>query len=142
MRVGILLLADSAEALNGKLYTLGAGWNMLRFPELPAPWSFSIALGLDVPWDSTNRRHALALRIDDPDGETLGDEFTMEVEAGRPPGAVQGQDQRIVFALGTQLEFERPGPHAVIVSVGDQEIGRSRFYVVEVESEGFPAPGF
>ena len=49
MRVGILLLADSAEALNGKLYTLGAGWNMLRFPELPAPWCLSRAPGLDVP---------------------------------------------------------------------------------------------
>ena len=131
MRVGILLLADSAEAIDGKLYTLGAGWNMLRFPELPAPWSFSIALGLDVPWDGTNQRHALALRIDDPDGETLGDSFAMEVEAGRPPGAILGQDQRIVFALGTQLEFERSGPHAVVISVADEEIGRTRFYVLE-----------
>ena len=131
MRIGILLLADSAEALEGKLYTLGAGWNMLRFPQLPAPWSFSIALGLDVPWDATNQRHALALRIDDPDGEVLGDSFAMEVEAGRPPGAIRGQDQRIVFALGTQLEFERSGPHAVVVSVGDEEIGRTRFYVLE-----------
>ena len=131
MRVGILLLADSAEAIDGKLYTLGAGWNMLRFPELPAPWSFSIALGLDVPWDGTNQRHSLALRIDDPDGETLGDSFTMEVEAGRPPGAILGQDQRIVFALGTQLEFERSGPHAVVISVADEEIGRTRFYVLE-----------
>ncbi len=131
MRVGILLLADSAEALDGKLYTLGAGWNMLRFPELPAPWSFFVALGLDVPWDGTNQRHALALRIDDPDGTTLGDSFAMDVEAGRPPGAIQGQDQRIVFALGVQLEFERSGPHAVVVSVGEEEIGRSRFYVLE-----------
>jgi hypothetical protein len=136
MRVGILLLADSAEALDGKLYTLGAGWNMLRFPQLPAPWSFSIALGLDVPWDGTNQRHALALRIDDPDGVTLGDSFTMEVEAGRPPGAIQGQDQRIVLALGTQVEFARSGPHAVVVSVGDEEIGRTRFYVLEVPTGG------
>ena len=131
MRVGILLLADSAEALDGKLYTLGAGWNMLRFPQLPAPWSFSIALGLDVPWDATNQRHSLPLRIDDPDGEVVGDTFTMEVEAGRPPGAIRGQDQRIVFALGTQLQFEQSGPHAVVVSVGDEEIGRTRFYVLE-----------
>ena len=141
MRVGILLLADSAEALDGKLYTLGAGWNMLRFPQRPAPWSFSIALGLDVPWDATNRRHALALRVDDPDGEVLGDSFTMEVEAGRPPGAIQGQDQRIVFALGTQLEFERSGPHAVVVSVGDDEIGRTRFYVLEAPPGVEMGPG-
>ena len=141
MRVGILLLADSAEALDGKLYTLGAGWNMLRFPQLPAPWSFSIALGLDVPWDATNQRHSLALRIDDPDGEVVGDSFTMEVEAGRPPGAIRGQDQRIVFALGTQLQFEQSGPHAVVVSVRDEEIGRTRFYVLETPPGVEMGPG-
>jgi hypothetical protein len=36
-----------------------------------------------------------------------------------------------VFALGTQLQFEQSGPHAVVVSVGDEEIGRTRFYVLE-----------
>jgi hypothetical protein len=140
MDLGFLLLTDHSESLNGKLYAMGAGWNMLRFPELPHEWGFAIALGIDVPWDETNRRHSLELRIEDPDGEILGDEFSMDLETGRPPGSVPGQDQRIVVALQTRTIFNSAGPHAVVVRVGDTEIGRSRFYVLEVPAQTIPQP--
>lgn len=134
MHLGFLILTDSSEALNGKLYALGAGWNMLRFPALPADHSFGIGIGLDVPWEATNARHALQVHVEGPDGERLGDAFTLEFEAGRPAGAIQGQDQRIVLALGTQITFETVGPHAVVSSVDGAELGRTRFYVVELPS--------
>lgn len=132
MQDAFVLLADYSEALNGKLYAMGAGWNMLRFPALPAPHAFGIALGIDVPWDETNQRHALQLAVEDPDGATLGDPFAMEFEAGRPPGAVPGQDQRIVLSLGVRTTFETIGPHAVVLNVDGQELQRSRFYVVQL----------
>jgi hypothetical protein len=135
MKLGFLILTDSSEALNGKLYAMGGGWNMLRFPELPQEWSFGIGIGVDVPWDETNRRHSFVLHVEDPDGDLLGDEFSMEFETGRPPGAVPGQDQRIVLSLGTRLTFAAPGPHAVVVRVNDKEIGRARFYVVQTPTE-------
>jgi hypothetical protein len=143
VNVGFLLLADHSEALNGKVYAMGAGWNVLRFPQLPQQWAFGLALGVDVPWDKTNQRHALTMHIEDPDGELLGDEFSMEFEAGRPPGSIQGSDQRIVLSLRTQAEFATAGPHAVVVRVADAEIGRSRFYVVEAPMEMEPpqSPG-
>jgi hypothetical protein len=56
MEIGFLMLADHSEAVNGKLYMVGGGWNVLRLPELPREWSFHIALGLDVSWDETNHR--------------------------------------------------------------------------------------
>jgi hypothetical protein len=133
MKIAYLLLADHSEALNGKTYAMGAGWNMLRFPQLPQEWSFSIALGIDVPWDATNQRHSLALHIEGPDGEHLGDPFTADFEAGRPPGAILGQDQRFVISLGTHQTFERCGPHAVVVAIDREEIDRSRFYVVQLQ---------
>ncbi len=49
MRIAFLLLTDFSESLNGKLYAMGAGWNMLRFPELPQEWRFGVAMGIDVP---------------------------------------------------------------------------------------------
>jgi hypothetical protein len=131
MDVGFLILTDHSESINGKLYAMGAGWNMLRFPELPQEAGFGIAFGVDVPWDETNQRQTLRLRIEDPDGERLGDEFTLELEAGRPPGLIAGQDQRIVFSLATVTAFAAPGPHAVVISAAEREIGRTRFYVVE-----------
>ncbi len=137
MQLGFLILSDYAEALNGKLYAMGAGWNMLRLPQIPQEWGFSIAFGIDVPWAETNRRHTLSLRIEDPDGEALG-EFSIEFEAGRPPGAVEGQDQRITLALQTRQTFTTVGPHAVIVGVGEEEIDRTRFYVLQVPPEMRP----
>lgn len=131
MDVGFLILTDHSEVINGKLYAMGSGWNMLRFPELPQEMRFGIAFGVDVPWDETNRRHTLRLRIEDPDGERLGDEFSLDFETGRPPGLVTGQDQRIVLSLAAVITFETSGPHAVVMSAGEDEIGRSRFYVVE-----------
>ncbi|SRR5581483_1428880 len=138
MELGFLVLSDAAESLNGKLYALGAGWNMLRFPSLPQDWGFMVGLGLDIPWDETNRKQQIEMRFEDPDGQPISDPFTADVEVGRPPGAIPGQDQRVVFAIGTQQTFSQAGPHAVVVSAGGEEIGRTRFYVVEAPP---PAPG-
>ncbi len=110
MELGFILLSDHSESVNGKIYTLGAGWNQLRFPELPQEFNFSISLGLDVPWDETNLQHTMTLHIEDPDGERLGDEFSLDFETGRPPGSVAGQEQRIVLSLGARhgLQHHRP----------------------------------
>ena len=131
MNLGFLILTDHSEALNGKVYAMGAGWNMLRFAALPTDHAFGIAFGLDVPWSETNERHMLSLEVQDPDGEPLGEEFEMELETGRPPGSIQGQDQRVVLSLGVGVTFSTEGPHAVVMRSGEEEIGRSRFYVVE-----------
>ena len=90
MQLGFLMLTDHSEVLNGKVYAMGGGWNMLHFGELPVEHGFGIAFGLDVPWDQTNQRHTLRLEIEDPDGARLGDEFSFEFETGRPPGLVPG----------------------------------------------------
>lgn len=138
MELGFLLLSDHSESVNGKIYAMGAGWNQLRFPELPHEFGFSIALGLDVPWDETNRKHTMTLHIEDPDGERLGDEFSLDFETGRPPGSVAGQDQRIVLSLGARTMFSSSGPHAVIVKVGGEEVDRARFYVMQVSPDVLP----
>ena len=130
MNLAFLLLADYGESLNGKLYAMGAGWNVLRFPELPQDWRFSVSMGIDVTWDETNQRRAMAVVIEDPDGAELGDELVMEVEAGRPPGLQAGQDQRMVISINVGATFETAGPHAVVIRSGDEELGRSRFYVM------------
>jgi hypothetical protein len=50
VNIGFVLLSDHSEAVNGKLYLIGGGWNVLRLPELPHEWSFHIGLGIDVAW--------------------------------------------------------------------------------------------
>jgi hypothetical protein len=131
MEIGFLLLSDHSEAVNGKLYMTGGGWNVVTLPELPHEWGFHIALGVDVGWDETNRRHNLRLNIHDPDGVELGEDFSAEFETGRPPGMPAGQEQRLVMSIGTTTTFSTVGPHAVVVHVNDEELGRARFYLME-----------
>jgi hypothetical protein len=135
MQIAFLLLTDFSESLNGKLYAMGAGWNMLSFPELPQEWRFGVAMGIDVPWDETNQRQGVQVVIEDPDGAELGDELSMEFEAGRPPGLQPGQEQRMVISLNVGATFETPGPHAVVVRSDDDELERSRFYVPRAPTE-------
>jgi hypothetical protein len=136
MKVGFLLLADHSEAVNGKLYMVGGGWNVLRLPELPHDWGFHIALGLDVGWDETNTNHDLKVEIHDPDGAELGEGLAAEFEAGRPPGMPAGQEQRLVMSIGTAATFTTAGPHAAVVHADGEEIGRARFYVAAALPEG------
>lgn len=130
MELATLILADHCDAVNGKLYINGGGWNTLTLPELPVPYGFAIGITIDVDWNETNRRHDLELHVEGPDGEHLGDApLSAQFEQGRPPGTPPGTDQRMVLAVGTQQTFESAGPHAVVVSVDGEELGRARFYV-------------
>ena len=138
MEIGFLLLTDHSESLTGKLYAMGGGWNMLRFAELPTEPVFGIGFGIDVGWDEANERHPLTLETQDPDGERLGDELELEIEVGRPPGSVTGQDQRVVVSIQATAVFSNAGPHAVVIRAGEREIGRSRFYVAHATPEMLP----
>ena len=137
-----LLVADGAQAVNGKLYVLGGGWSHLWLPEFPGrpPIPFSIALGIKVPWNQTNRRFAWRVEVQDADGILLADDPVAwgEFEQGRPPGLTPGADQRVVVAIPVGTEFPAPGRYAFVVRVSDEELGR---VVVEVgKASPMPAP--
>ncbi|HEY2053091.1 MAG TPA: hypothetical protein VGH14_04045 [Solirubrobacterales bacterium] len=136
MNIGFLMLTDYSEAVNGKLYLTGGGWNVLRLPELPHEWSFHIGLGIDVAWHETNNPHELSVTIQDPDGNELGDGLTANFETGRPPGMPQGQEQRLVMSIAATATFTAAGPHAAVVEVNGEELGRARFYLMEGVPEG------
>jgi hypothetical protein len=95
-----MLLADAAQAVNGKLYILGGGWSIVGLDPTPT----AIALKIDVPWDQANRPHTLALALLDSDGrpvmvENRPVEFRGDFEAGRPAGLVPGSDLDVAVAV-------------------------------------------
>ena len=53
-----ILLADAAEAVNGKLYVLGGGWSITG----PDPSPMALAIKIEVPWDQSNQPHVCRLR--------------------------------------------------------------------------------
>src|SRR4051812_33593494 len=106
------MLADSAQAVDGKLYVLGGAWNMLRFPEFPASLMVGIAVAIDVDWTETNARHHLDIHFEDADGNAMDPTIGADFEAGRPPGAIAGAELRIVMAVHGRVADPRAGRHA------------------------------
>lgn len=113
MRV-TLLLADSAQAVSGKLYILGGGWSVIG----PDPSPMAIAMMIEVPWDQTNMQHTWKLALFDDDGQPVmvptptGDrpvEFPATVEVGRPPGLKPGTSLAIPMAINFGPLPLRPG---------------------------------
>jgi hypothetical protein len=124
MRV-TMLLADSAQAVGGKLYILGGGWSIIG----PEPTPMAIALKIEVPWHDTNRQHTLRITLLDEDGHHVqvptptGDQpFVIEsaFEVGRPPGLLPG----------TPIDFP------IALNIGPLPLPSNRRYVWRCEING------
>jgi hypothetical protein len=90
-----MLLAESAQAVGGKLYILGGGWSITG--PLPAP--SAIALKIEVPWDLAARRHNILLELVNADGQPIrlptpeGEQAVRaeaQFETGIPAGLIAG----------------------------------------------------
>ncbi|MBA2609127.1 MAG: hypothetical protein H0U92_09325 [Actinobacteria bacterium] len=118
-----LMLANHAEAHDGLLYLMGAGWNDLRqmvVPGQPAP-PFHIGIGLSilVGWNETNRRHHVVLYVEPEDGGDPLVQVEADLEVGRPAGAIEGSDQRTVLALNGIVTFPTPGGYRLVAQLGE-----------------------
>ena len=47
-----------------------------------------------------------------------------------------GQEKRLMMSIGASATFASAGPHAAVVHVDEEEIGRARFYLMEGVEEG------
>jgi hypothetical protein len=99
-----MLLADAAQAVEGKLYVLGGGWSVTG----PDPSPMALALKFEVPWDRANERHHWELQLVDADGAKVliptdaGDQEVVvsgEIEVGRPPGLMAGTPLDVPAAI-------------------------------------------
>lgn len=95
-----LMLADSAQVADGKLFVMGGGWTFTG----PQPIPFAIAGLIGVPWQLTNQKHSIRFELIDLDGQAVsvdrpeGEQPLVidgEFEVGRPPG----------FPLGASIPF-------------------------------------
>lgn len=127
-----MLLCDFAEALNGKLYITGGGWNRVIKVQ---PISCSVAIMLSIPWNKANEKHRLRLSLQTEDGAVVPDAegkdvaITGEFETGRPAGVKPGSDLKNPIAIrlnGLDLDF---GGYAFVLEIDGTEIARTPFTV-------------
>jgi hypothetical protein len=62
-----MLLADSAQVADGKLYILGGGWSVTG----PDPTPSAVAIKVGVDWHEFNTSHHWELFLEDADGKLV-----------------------------------------------------------------------
>jgi hypothetical protein len=133
--VDVALLADAVQAVRGKLYVLGGGWDTLWVQRFPARHpSLAIGLRLRVPVSWAGDRLKLSVELQDVDGgpvlpHPLSYDIRIADDAQHPPGASDfGLIRSFTF---NNLMFEREGPYSFVISVDDEPVSRLRFAVRE-----------
>ena len=128
-----VLLCDSAQVAEGKLYVLGGGWSVCG----PGPFVHGLALKLDVPWNEANRRHKAVATLHDEDSRpvAIGEpprevRFESAFEVGRPPGHPPGTPLDLPLAINMgPLELPPGRGYFWSIRIEDTEIGRASFRV-------------
>ncbi len=106
----VVLLCDSAQVADGKLFILGGGIVAIG----PRPQPLGVAIRILVPWDRANISHEWRLDLLDEDGQavphadkpvTVGGRF----EAGRPAGFKPGTPLNVPLAINFSTLPLTPG---------------------------------
>lgn len=120
-----MLLADAAQAVEGKVYALGLGWTFTG-PHGTSPMALIVLF--EVDWHETNVRHPWRIELHDEDGHALplppNDEpFVIEgmLEVGRPPGHPEGAPLVVPFTFSFGPIALAPGKRYVWVMTLDGE---------------------
>jgi hypothetical protein len=99
----LMLLADSAQIADGKLYILGGGWSVTG----PEPSPSAVAIKLNVDRHEIDMVHHWELVLEDADGAPVlvGDdnqplEIRGEFSVGEPIGVPDGTPVDFPIALG------------------------------------------
>lgn len=136
----ILLLANSAEGTpTGTVSALGLGWSVIGTPTPPT----AMVILIKVPWDQTNVRHQLLLRLADadggvgvmipqpPTGELAPLEVRAEFEVGRPPGLPHGTDidQALALNIGAGLPLIPGHSYQWRLDIDDEPAATRSFFV-------------
>jgi len=131
--VDVAILADAVQAVTGKLFVLGGGWDTLWDPQFPArhpTLAIRLRLRLPVSWPS----HHLTIQVElqDADGQPLLPRpLSQEI---RFPGSPQHDPNATDFGLirsftFNNLAFEKEGNYSFVISVNDDPVSRLRFMV-------------
>ncbi len=105
-----MMLADSAQVAERKLYVLGGGLTVIG----PRPQPLGVAIRIEVPWDRANLPHEWRLELLDEDGHpVMVKDQALAVagrfEAGRPAGLKPGTPLSVPLAITFPTLPVRPG---------------------------------
>lgn len=117
-----MLLCDSAQANNGKLFILGGGLSVIG----PKPQPIALAIHVTVPWDRANIAHNWTVELIDEDGRPVmvGEKpVTVQgkFEAGRPAGLRAGTPLGVALAINlTALRLKGGIGYSFVLRINEE----------------------
>ncbi len=126
------MLADAVQAVRGKLFILGGGWDTLwvgRFPARHPSLAIGLRLRIPVSWASDELR--LSVELQDADGKPLLPKaLTHEIKLPESTRRTEATDFGLVRSFTfNNLVFHREGSYSFVISVDDEPVSRLRFMV-------------
>lgn len=134
VQITVMLLADAAQAVGGKLYVLGGGFDRINMPTVPFQLRFDLAMLIAVPWGATNQPYQVVVELLDADGQHMGYRAEATMETGRPPGTRRGTSLVVPVAVPVVAEFGTPGRYYLAGSVNGEERNRVAFEAIALPS--------
>jgi hypothetical protein len=129
VQVDFLIMADKAEAINGKLYMIGGGFDNVGVPALPGSAPYDIAFGFLVDYNETNEPHEFSLQLRDADDQVVVPALGGRIEVGRPAGMDPGQKQRVMIVFQGPFPVPAAGNYRWIPTLDGVEGEPTRFRV-------------
>ncbi len=121
VKIEFLILADSAQVADGKLFLLGGGWSLHRSGNFPSQIQFAIGLSVLVPWNEAGIRYPSTLTIADDAGVPIVPPLNGQIEVGKSDQIPNGMTQRALFAVNFNIALPRPGRYVVSATAGSSK---------------------
>ncbi|MGH3650728.1 MAG: DUF6941 family protein [Acidimicrobiia bacterium] len=141
--VDVALLADAVQAVRGKLFVLGGGWDTLWVRQLPARHpSLAIGLRLRIPFSWSSESLELSVELQDEDGHPLLPRplsHDLRLPSTRPQSSTASDFGLVRSFTFNNLQFDREGAYSFVISVDGQPVSRLRF-TVRARAGGPPQP--
>jgi hypothetical protein len=128
--IEFLLPADRAEAIGGKLYMLGGGWDRIAVSDFSQPVPLGIAIGLLIPRSRLGQELSLHIFVKDAAENVVNP--AVRVHVSIPPGSAgtEGLPNRAMLAVNGVWIFPRPGIYRIEGQLSDTQ-PRSFLFLVE-----------
>ena len=125
-----MLLCDSAQVADGKLFILGGGWSVTG----PQPVPSAVAIKLEVDWHELSREHHWELFLEDADGGPV----MIDTPEGEQPVEMRGD-----FAVGQPQGVPEGSPVDVpmAVNLGPLQLAPASRYTWRFVVDGESLPG-
>ncbi|MGB8413421.1 MAG: hypothetical protein WCE23_11405 [Candidatus Binatus sp.] len=137
LELEFLLVGESADNANGKLYVMGGGWNQIQSPIFPTVARCGIAVSV-LARTPQPKQITIHIRYENA-AKTATLEMDGALIAGPPPPGVKlPERQRAFFVVNGNFPVQTPGEYKITASLPDGQSKSVTFEALQVPMPVMP----